>query len=94
MLLYRKNEIGLEYQPEKHVISCIRDTLTTYFRKAMKKASINKPGAVHILRHTAITKVLESSNIRYAQEFAGHKDISTTQIYTHVVKEDMEKVVK
>ena len=73
----------------------VKDTLTEYFSRAMKKAGINKPGAVHILRHTAITKVLGSSrNIRVAQEFAGHSQITTTEIYTHVLQEEMDKAVK
>jgi len=94
MLEDRKNELGLSWNPELHIISYIRDTLTTYFKRAMKNAGIDKPGAVHILRHTAITKVLEStSNIRIAQEFAGHKEISTTQIYTHVLKDEIEDAV-
>ena len=46
------------------------------------------------LINTAITKVLTSSkNIRVAQEFAGHKDISTTQIYTHVLENEVDEAV-
>ena len=49
-------------------------------------------GAVHLLSHTAITKVLAASkNIRVAQEFAGHAIITTTEIYTHVIQEEMDK---
>jgi site-specific recombinase XerD len=94
LLVERKNELGMTFVPDDHVIHFIRDTLTTYFRRAFEKAGINKTGAVHILRHTAITKVLNSSrNIRIAQEFAGHSQITTTEIYTHVLQEEMDKAI-
>ena len=42
-----------------------------------------------------VTKVLSASrNIRVAQEFAGHSQITTTEIYTHVLQEEMDKAVK
>ena len=42
-----------------------------------------------------LTKVLSTSrNIRVAQEFAGHSQITTTEIYTHVLHEEMDKAVK
>ena len=95
MLLERKAELGDSWNHEDHVIRFIRDTLSTYFRRAIKKAGINKPGAVHILRHTSGTKLLASSkDIRITQEFLGHKNITTTEIYTHVIQEDMDKAVK
>ena len=94
MLLDRKAEIEY-FDPDEHIISFIRDTLTAYLSRAKRKAGIDKKGAVHILRHTAATKLLSNSqNIRYAQELLGHKDISTTQIYTHVTKEELDKAVK
>ena len=95
ILLDRKTELGDSWHPDDHIVQLIGDTLTTYFKRAMEKAGIDKPGAVHILRHTAITKVLSASrNIRVAQEFAGHSQITTTEIYTHVLQEEMDQAVK
>lgn len=94
ILLDRKAELADSFDPDDHVIHLVRDTLTDLFASAMKAAGIDKPGAVHILRHTAITKVLGSSrNIRVAQEFAGHSQITTTEIYTHILAEEMDKAV-
>ena len=94
LLLARKNELGEQFDPEAHVISFVRDTLSDYFARAMDKAGVDKPGAVHILRHTAATAMLETgANIREVQEFLGHSSITTTEIYTHVVQEKLESAV-
>lgn len=69
----------------------VREMIKTY----KDKAGIDKDITTHSLRHTFASDLLrDSKNIRMVQKALGHTDISTTQIYTHIVDDELEDAMK
>jgi site-specific recombinase XerD len=62
------------------------DSVQRSIRAAAKKVGISKRVTPHVLRHSFATHLLErGQDIRTVQELLGHKNVSTTQIYTRVM---------
>lgn len=68
-------------------------TIQKIVEKSAEKAGIKKKTSPYTLRHSFATHLLEGgADIRYIQRLLGHKDLKTTQIYTHIANKDIKKL--
>ena len=66
---------------------------TPLITKCVKRSGIDKKGACHILRNATAKEMLRhGADIQEFQEMLGHSDISSTQMYTHVTINDLNRV--
>ena len=76
----RSGKTGRHHISDKAIQLAVKD--------ALKKAGIVKHATVHTLRHSFATHLLQNGvNIREVQSLLGHKNVETTMIYTHVLRD-------
>ncbi len=69
-------------------------SLQKVFERKLEESKIKRHYTIHSLRHSIATHMLEAGvNLRYIQEFLGHKSSKTTEIYTHVSSESLKNII-
>jgi len=70
------------------------NSLDSIIREIRKKTGIDLPFTPHTFRHSIATHLLRrGADIRYIQAFLGHADLSTTEIYTRIVRDDIRREI-
>lgn len=80
-----------------HREDCLERLTTRQVERIIRAAamkSLGRPIHPHQLRHTFASRLMRTVNARIVQELLGHKNISSTQIYTHPNSEDLKKAIE
>ena len=86
-----KNELNNYIYLNNHGKQMTRQGVFKIIKKRAEETGINKDISPHTLRHSIATHMLENgADLRIIQEFLGHSDISTTQIYTHLTNQKLK----
>lgn len=71
----------------------LEGTLSRRVATYVQEASVGKEGSCHLFRHTMATLMLEGgADVRFIQAMLGHRDLGTTEVYTHVSIDALKEV--
>jgi len=86
-----KNEQNNYLYLNNHGKKMTRQGVYKMIKKLVIEKGIKKDVSPHTIRHSIATHMLENgADLRIIQEFLGHSDIGTTQIYTHLTNEKLK----
>ena len=90
LLTRRKNNYGKSFFLNLHGGMLTGTMLYRIVKRCAKVAGLAASTTTHALRHACATEMLRGgASVRHVQEMLGHASITTTQIYTHLVKSDL-----
>jgi integrase/recombinase XerD len=90
----------VHYKPERYLFEgqypesqYSASSLDKVFKTACERAGLKKAITLHGLRHSYATHLLESgTDLRYIKVLLGHKSSRTTEIYTHITTQSIQKI--
>ena len=99
ILLKDLREYYREWNPKEYLFESPRggvysaESVAKIVSRAGKSAGLNKRVTPHMLRHSFATHLLEAgTNLRYIQSLLGHNSSKTTEIYTHIAVDHLNRI--
>lgn len=89
----RKDQSPALFVHETSADTVNRGTVEMIFRNITIEAGFDHPIHPHTMRHSFATNLLRNNtNLLYVRDFLGHTSVQTTEMYTHVVNEDLRSI--
>ncbi len=92
----KDNALFIRYKgPKESSMRLTSRSVENIVKKYTKKAGVSVMATPHTLRHSYATDLLaQGVDLRIIQEFLGHRNIATTQVYTHITSKKLKEIHK